>query len=483
MRNNHLTRTAIPYLLLNNVGLSVWTELIMVASKKLRLFDVVCLAFASFFSIELVGSQASLGPSMIFCILCFGVVYLICHSLICAELGSTYPDQGGIYVWVQRAFGSRWAARSTWWYWLNVVAFVPCTLVTLLIVLQQIFGLDLSTTTITILSVIGTWIAVGLNCISLRHTKIIANIGSVLKLAVLAALVVGGFYYVATQGSQNTFTLESILPKFDISLLAIIPVYIYGLTGMDLISCNAGEMENPKKDVPRALLIAGTISIIAYLLSALAVLFVLPQGGIDSASGMIDAIIVIYGGSKFLVGAIGVALVVVYVSYIFGWTIGGNSVALEAGESGELPGLFAKSTRSHAPVGPAILLGIASTALTLVYGMTAGSGSELFWTLLAFTSIVFFLPYIVLSFALIKLRRMDPNIERPFKIPGKIFPYVVVSLNFIFLVLGVIGFIIPPEGENPLGYILFIVGGVAISQLIGELLMSYAAKKSADQEA
>lgn len=455
----------------------------MVASKKLRLFDVVCLAFASFFSIELVGSQASLGPSMIFCILCFGILYLICHSLICAELGSTYPDQGGIYVWVQRAFGSRWAARSTWWYWLNVVAFVPCTLVTLFIVIQQVFGLDLSTITITALTIVGTWIAVGLNCISLRHTKIIANIGSVLKLAVLTALVIGGFYFLTTQGSQNTFTIESIFPKFDLTLLAIIPVYIYGLTGMDLISCNAGEMENPKKDVPRALLIAGSISIVAYLLSALAVLFVLPQSGIDSAAGMIDAIIVIYGGSKTLVGLIGIALVAVYVSYIFGWTIGGNSVALEAGESGELPGLFAKSTRSHAPIGPAILLGIASSALTLVYGLTASSGSELFWTLLALTSIIFFLPYIVLSFALIKLRKIDPFIERPFKIPGKVLPYVIAILNFVFLIFGIIGFVIPPEGDNPLGYIIFIVGGILISQAIGEILMSRAAKQSASNGA
>ncbi|MEG1243053.1 MAG: amino acid permease, partial [Oscillospiraceae bacterium] len=97
----------------------------MEAKKKLKLFDIVCLSFASFFSIELVASQASLGPSMIFCMVCFGLLYLICHGLICAELGSTYPDQGGIYVWTLNAFGSKWAARTTWYYWVNVVGFVP----------------------------------------------------------------------------------------------------------------------------------------------------------------------------------------------------------------------------------------------------------------------------------------------------------------------------------------------------------------------
>lgn len=449
----------------------------MSTKKKLRLFDIVCLSFASFFSIELVASQASLGPSMIFCILCFGALYLLCHSLICAELGSTYPDQGGIYIWVLNAFGPRWAARSTWWYWVNMVVFVPCTLVALIIVVQQVFALELSPVQITIIAIIGTWIAAALNFISLRHTKIISNVGSVLKLFVCLALIIGGIWYALTYGSQNEFTFSAIIPKFNMALLALIPTYIYGLTGMDLISCNAGEMENPKRDVPRALLIAGIISIVIYLLSSMAVLFIVPQDAIDPAAGMIDAIIMVYGASQVVVGIIGVALVFVYIGYIFGWTIGGNSVALEAGEQGELPGLFAKSTKSHAPLGPAILMGLAGTALLLVYGMSATSGGELFWTLLAFTSIVFFLPYLVLSFVLIKLRNIDPDAERPFKIPGKILPYIVTIMNFVFLTIGVIGFVLPPAGNDPLGYVLSIVIGVGLTQVIGETLISYASKK------
>ena len=52
----------------------------------------------------------------------------------------------------------------------------------------------------------------------------------------------------------------------------------------------------------------------------------------------------------------------------------------------------------------------------------------------------------------------------------------------VFLLIGVVGFMVPPEGEDPLSYIVFIVGGILITQVIGELLMSYAAKKSASNE-
>lgn len=449
----------------------------MNSKKKLRLFDIACLAVASFFSLEIVASQASLGPSMIFCMLTIGVLYLICHGLICAELGATYPDQGGIYVWTQKAFGNRWAARTTWWYWVNVVAFIPSVLVSLLIVFQQLFWPDMSTLTMTVLAIIGIWVIVLLNCFSIRESKILTNVGSVLKVLVTVALIGGSIYMLVTSGSQNVFSAETIIPTFDIHFLALIPVYIYGLTGLDLISCNAGEMENPKKDVPRALIIACVVSVVCYIIASVCVLVVLPMESIDPASGMIDAIIAIYGTSRIIAILIGASLVVVYISYIFSWAIGGNSVALEAGETGELPRWFAITNKHHAPVGPAVMLGVAATALQLVYGFTANSSSGLFWTLLAFTSIVFFLPYLVLSFALIKLRKIDPDADTSFRIPGKVFPTVLAIVHFILLAIAIVGYVLPPEGEDPVVYVVVIIAGIGLSQIVGEILIKMAEKK------
>lgn len=66
--------------------------------KKLKFHDILLLSFASFMSIELIASFATMGPSLIFSILILGLAYAIPHVLLCAELGSTYPDQGGIYA-------------------------------------------------------------------------------------------------------------------------------------------------------------------------------------------------------------------------------------------------------------------------------------------------------------------------------------------------------------------------------------------------
>ena len=451
--------------------------------KKLKVFDIICLAFTALFSIELVAGQASIGPSVIVWLLTFGVIYLLCHGLICAELGSTYPDQGGNYVWIERAYGHKWASRMTWWCWTNLVAFVPSVFVAMVIVLQQIFDLDISSMDIMFISIIGIWVIVAMNCVSIRDSKIVSNIGAVFKVIFCVALIGGGAWIVFTQGSQTEFTMDTVFPPLDIAAFGLVGTLIYGMTGFDLPSANAGQMDNPKKDVPRALLLTGVVCIVLYLLSDLAVMWVLPLEGIDPAYGMIDAIIAIYGASQAAVVIIGAMLAFIYISYIFSWTIGGNAAALEAGSDGDLPGFYAKTNKFKAPVGAAILMGLGATALILVYGFTADSNENLFWTLLAFTSITFFPPYFLISFALFKLRKSDPNAERPFKIPGKVFPYVVGAVNVICLSIATIAYLVPPEGEDPVSYTLFMVAGVLVVLVLGEIIAAGSEKRRAKIEA
>ena len=65
------------------------------------------------------------------------------YGLITAELGSTYPDSGGIYSWVVRAFGNRWGTRTSWWYWVNVALWVPSVYLMFAAVLKAMFFPDL----------------------------------------------------------------------------------------------------------------------------------------------------------------------------------------------------------------------------------------------------------------------------------------------------------------------------------------------------
>jgi amino acid transporter len=70
--------------------------------------------------LETLAAAASIGSSRIFCWLFLGVVFFIPFAMICAEMGCTYPEQGGIYARIRDAFGGRWAPRASWCYWINM---------------------------------------------------------------------------------------------------------------------------------------------------------------------------------------------------------------------------------------------------------------------------------------------------------------------------------------------------------------------------
>ena len=83
------------------------------------------------------------------------ILFFIPYGLISAELGTTYPEQGGIYAWVRDAFGARWGTRVTWLYWLNTAIWNGAILVLFAGVFSQIFMLDEGATLGTRLRAVG----------------------------------------------------------------------------------------------------------------------------------------------------------------------------------------------------------------------------------------------------------------------------------------------------------------------------------------
>ncbi|WP_066506924.1 APC family permease [Abyssisolibacter fermentans] len=447
--------------------------------KGLKFFDILCLSFAAVFSLEVIASQATMGPSLIFCFIVIGLTYFLTHALICAELGSTYPDQGGIYVWVKNAYGDKWAARTTWWYWVNVAGFIPSTFVVMGGIFMQLFIPDMTVWQMVTFCIISTWVVIFFNCISLEKAKWLTTIGSICKFVVCVALIGGAMYTLITKGAQSIFNIKTMIPTLDIGFFALIPVYIYALTGFDVASCSAEEMQNPKKDVPKAIFSSGFTTLFLYVITAVSILIILPQDQVNETTGFIDAFIGVFGNSGISIVSIGIATVLAFIGCVFSWALGGNKAALEAGEAGELPAIFAKTNKHRSPVGSALLLGILATILLLVYGATANTNEGLFWTLLAFNSIIFFLPYLMMSFVFIKLRKTQKNIERPFRIPGPDWIGTLIAIiHFLFLLTGVICFFLPPEGENAITYMTSLGIGVVLVLILGEILVTKSINKN-----
>ena len=118
--------------------------------------------------------------------------------------------------------------------------------------------------------------------------------------------------------------------------------------------------------------------------------------------------------------ALGVGALYTFFSNGVTWALGCNRAAAEAAMEGELPRIFALESRMGTPLGAALLMGAVSTVVLVLYGFLAGSNEDLFWSLFAFSAVIFLLPYQGMFLAFIKMRLIDPDHPRPYRVPGGI---------------------------------------------------------------
>jgi amino acid transporter len=107
--------------------------------RVLKTLDMTLFTVCAVLVIDQLAASASIGVQSIFWWIFTLIFFFIPYGLITAELGSTYPDQGGIYAWVQRAFGGRWGGRTAWFWWINVAFWQPSVYIIFTGMFAQLF--------------------------------------------------------------------------------------------------------------------------------------------------------------------------------------------------------------------------------------------------------------------------------------------------------------------------------------------------------
>ena len=112
--------------------------------RSLGVTDMTLFTVSAILLLDTLSASASIGVSSITWWVILSVFFFVPYGLISAELGTTYPEQGGIYAWVRDAFGARWGTRVTWLYWLNNVLWHASLYVLFAGIFAQMFFPDLS---------------------------------------------------------------------------------------------------------------------------------------------------------------------------------------------------------------------------------------------------------------------------------------------------------------------------------------------------
>jgi amino acid transporter len=444
--------------------------------RALNARDMTLFTVSAILLLDTLAASAAIGVSSLFWWTLLGIVFFVPYGMISAELGTTYPEQGGIYAWVRDAFGTRWGTRVTWLYWLNNVLWNASVFVLFTGVSAQMFFPDLGIAARLGIALLLNWSVILVTCVSLNVGKWAPNVGAVVKLVAFAALIAGGLAFAFGDSVElaNDFSLAAFTPEWA-SSTQYISIIIYGMLGFELMSSASEEMKHPTRDIPRSILASGVIIFLAYTLGTFAILAAIPAGEVDLVEGLLDTFRLLFGDSalgRTAAMLLGAFALITFFTNTTTWSIGSNRAAAEAARDGELPGILAREhPRYGTPVGAAVIMGCAITVVLLVYGGLAGSNEELFWSLFAASAVLFLMPYVGAVAAFYRARQQDSSRVRPYRVPfGRPFALLITVICIGILGVSIVLFMYVPGS----GFDWPVVIGSVVAILLGEAAIRYA---------
>jgi amino acid transporter len=363
----------------------------------------------------------------VFWLIVSGLTFLIPYGLITAELGAAFPTEGATYEWVRLAYGHFAGAVVGVLYWLSNPIWLGGTLAATAIgAMDLAWGTKLSGNTgpEIVIGFFFIWIAVTMNILSLKYMKWVPNAGAMVRLGLVALFAI---LVVATGfGSGFKGSLSGFFPGADITvLIGVVGVLVFQWVGFELQTNASEEMENPQKDIPRAVTASGVLVFLGYAVPIIGIILLLSSKDLSSVTGFISAYQVavagtLGGAAPFFNTIVGAAVVFSLLSAGTTWLMGSDrlmAIGALAGSGPQQLGYF--SSRFGTPIVVNVLSGVISTVfMVLAFVLTSGNLSYFFAVVLGLVISTTTFSYILIFPALITLRRKYPNVRRPFVVPG-----------------------------------------------------------------
>ena len=453
--------------------------------NQFRLADVILSVICVVFVAEAAAPVASIGNSQYFWWGFMILAFLLPYGLIAAELGTAYAGDGGLYDWIHAAYPQgKWAARASWYYWINFPLWMASLAVMCPELLRDITGRQMGTIASLAVQLLFIWIVTLIACYPVCDSIVILNVSAVIK--ILLALLVGGLgvWYISRYGFVNDMSARTFLPSFDLTSLSYISVIIFNFLGFEVVCTFAGSMSEPKKQIPQSIVTGGIVIAAIYLFSAFGIGAAVDVREISVDSGLIDAVSLILGADGgVLVAVVALLFLVTLFGNMISWSMGVNSTAALAADHNDMPRIFAKRwAKNNMPVGSAVASGVVASGVCILGVLieTVTPDSSLFWSFFALNLVMLLLSYLPVFPAFLKLRRVDAKTPRPFRVPGsdaalRCIAYVPMAL----IIISIIFTAVPLSfDEETLKSFLPITIGTILSAAIGEVLIALRGKNA-----
>ncbi len=444
--------------------------------KTFGLFSMTLFAVSAILVADTVATSAAIGVQGITLWVILAIVFFIPYGFVTAELGSAWPDEGGIYVWVREAMGPRWGTMTAWLYWVNVAYWAPSVFVLFAGTLRTVFWTGMSRTWEEIIVIVLLWAIVGVGVLPITLSKWVPNASAAAKVIVLVVLGVAGVAFAIKNGTANTFALSQWKPSWSANY-SFLPIIIYSYMGFELMNSAGSAMRQPKRDVPKMIVIAGVLILGVYVFATFGILASLKLADLSIVTGIADAMKLsfqsVIKGQNWLYDTFMVVLLFTFFGNMVTWSIGANHSMGSTGLDKTAPGVFGHVNRRFlTPDYAFVLWGVIATVVTIVNYSLFATKESVFWTIFALSSIVFLIPYLLMFPALLVLRAKHPDKPRPYTVPGgKAGAWlwtVLCEVGIAFTI--VLFFYVVPDGTPKTTYWSITGGGTLLSIIVGFLL-------------
>ena len=465
--------------------------------RVLGMWDIVTMNIVAVVGLRWISRSARAGaPSITLWILAW-LLFFLPMALTVIELSSRFPEEGGLYRWARRAFGPVHGFMCGWCVWVNNLFYFPSLLLfvaanALLVCGPGAAGLADSRVYSTGFVLGSLWLCVLLNLLGLEVVKRLHAIGSVATWLPAALLIVAGGIALVTRGSATELSLATLVPRDDVlSTLSLWSAMCFAFSGFEIGAFVGDEVKDARRTLPRATMISGAVVTLIYIAGSTSVLVALPPSALQERSGIADAVDLISRNLGLIgLGAItGGLLALGSFAGTSSWFGGAARVPFAAGVDRALPAWFARlDPKRQTPRNAILVQGVLATLIFLVSVFLSVSGGqttiqEAYDIMVNLTILIYFVPYMYLFMALVRLRReADAGAERSetLRIPGgNLGLYLVAVSGFAATAISVALLFVPPSGtENVLNYEVNLIGQAGVVVAIGAALYWSSARRS-----
>lgn len=423
-------------------------------SRVLRFRDLVLYYVVTGVSLRWIALAASIGPSALLMWVVAWLLFYVPLVLAVGELSSRCPSEGGLYVWTTKAFGQPIGFLAGWMYWTSNLPYFPGVLYfaasNILYIHPSCHAWSRTPTYFVTFSIVMLIAITAMNIAGLSLAKWIHNFGAVAMWVPVVMLTMMGVIALIRFGSATSFRVHIAQTGISVQTITLWAGLVFAFGGCETGSFFAAEIQQPERNIPRALLVAGLSISLCYVLGTASVLVALSRNQVSSLDGLVQAL----QRTAELIGLSGITpvfAILVAVSNVAAaaaYLAAASRLPFVAGMEGLLPRSLAKvHPRSGAPHISLLAQGIVAIVFVLL-GQVGTSVKGAYEVLVDISVITYLIPYLFVFAAFIKLQQQI--LDRPvFRIPGgKLGRYLVAATGMLSTFAAICAAVVP-SGDEP----------------------------------